>query len=212
MSDEAKAPFGPESDPADYTVEEVNEYLATAEADEVERVLLAESEGKARTTIQGPGPNEDESTDDASDEPAAPVDTRDSGQKAVDARSTPAGAYEKPEEASSTPRSARRTSSTSPELAHDMRQKPRTGRSRDMAKPEIDTQLPRETGSEKSGAECPSCGTELPVVETAYRSQVTGACPNCTAGEQLEAQKAAATDAAASVPAQVEAEEGPDGG
>lgn len=58
----------------------------------------------------------------------------------------------------------------------------------------IQTDLPRETGSEKSGAECPTCGAELPVVATPYGSQVKGACPNCTTGDQLEAQTAAANE------------------
>lgn len=38
-------------DPAGYTVEEVTEYLATADAAEVHRVLAAERAGKARKSI-----------------------------------------------------------------------------------------------------------------------------------------------------------------
>lgn len=54
------------------------------------------------------------------------------------------------------------------------------------------TNLPRETGNEKSSATCPTCGEQLPVVSTPYGSTVAGACPNCVGGAQLEAQKAAA--------------------
>lgn len=66
----------------------------------------------------------------------------------------------------------------------------------DKAKVNDEEPLPRETGSEKA-AECPSCGTEVPAVETAYGSVARGACPKCSDGEQLDAQKAAAGEAEA---------------
>lgn len=40
-------------DPGKHTVEEVNEYLASASAEEKERVLAAEKDGRARSTIVG---------------------------------------------------------------------------------------------------------------------------------------------------------------
>lgn len=53
-------------DPADYNVEDVNEYLADADADERGRVLQAERDGKGRTGIlEGPhnaAPTGDEPT------------------------------------------------------------------------------------------------------------------------------------------------------
>jgi ribosome-binding protein aMBF1 (putative translation factor) len=53
--------------------------------------------------------------------------------------------------------------------------------------------LPRETGSEKSGRDCETCGTELPSVTTVYGSSVVGVCPKCDKGsDQLKAQRAAA--------------------
>lgn len=54
--------------------------------------------------------------------------------------------------------------------------------------------LPRETGVEHSGAACPKCGATLPVVTSAYGSTTAGACPNCSAPAQLEAQVAAANE------------------
>lgn len=39
--------------PDDHTVAEINDYLATANDDERERVLAAEREGQARTTVNG---------------------------------------------------------------------------------------------------------------------------------------------------------------
>lgn len=39
-------------DPSDHTVAEVNEYLASADPDEVERVLAAEKKGKGRKSVQ----------------------------------------------------------------------------------------------------------------------------------------------------------------
>ena len=45
--------FGPDSDPADYTVAEVQTYLATADDAESARVLTAEAAGKNRTTLVG---------------------------------------------------------------------------------------------------------------------------------------------------------------
>ncbi|MFD6684173.1 hypothetical protein, partial [Micromonospora parva] len=42
-------------DPADHSVPEVLDYLETASLEEAERVLQAESEGKARTTVLHPG-------------------------------------------------------------------------------------------------------------------------------------------------------------
>lgn len=49
--DDASGPF----DPAEHGVDEVNDHLAAADQDERERVLQAESEGKARRGIlQGP--------------------------------------------------------------------------------------------------------------------------------------------------------------
>jgi len=61
-----------------------------------------------------------------------------------------------------------------------------------------ETALPRETGNEKSTAECPNCGAELPVVETPYGSTSTGVCSKCwpegeqKPADQLQAQQAAA--------------------
>lgn len=55
--------------------------------------------------------------------------------------------------------------------------------------------MPRETGSEKSGRDCPECGTDLPAVTTVYGSTVVGICPKCNKGsDQLKAQRAAARD------------------
>lgn len=55
--------------------------------------------------------------------------------------------------------------------------------------------LPRETGAERSGQSCPTCGTELPAITTAYGSVTPGACGHCAAGQvdssQLEQQVAA---------------------
>lgn len=45
----------PGYNPADYTVEQVNDYLKTADDAERERVLEAERDGKARTGIVGDG-------------------------------------------------------------------------------------------------------------------------------------------------------------
>jgi len=55
MADE-KAPFGPESDPGDYKVDEINDYLASASDEEVERVLDLESKGKARSSVKASEP------------------------------------------------------------------------------------------------------------------------------------------------------------
>jgi hypothetical protein len=58
-----------------------------------------------------------------------------------------------------------------------------------------DLSLPRETGSEKSDLECPTCGGLVPVVTSAYGSTSPGACPICwpaAAPSQLAAQLAAA--------------------
>jgi hypothetical protein len=44
--------------PTDHTVAEVNEHLATADADERERVLAAEAEGKNRSTVTAPADDE----------------------------------------------------------------------------------------------------------------------------------------------------------
>jgi Zn-finger nucleic acid-binding protein len=52
------------------------------------------------------------------------------------------------------------------------------------------TELPRETGSDKSGSTCPTCGTDLPTVRTAYGSETAGPCPNCTGESLEEAEKA----------------------
>lgn len=54
--------------------------------------------------------------------------------------------------------------------------------------------LPRETGSAKSGKDCPTCGQELPADETSYGSIIVGACPKCSK-DQLKAQKAAVAEA-----------------
>lgn len=53
MSDEQTQTFGPESDPADFTVDQVNAYLAGLDGDdaEVQRVLAAEKDGKDRKGI-----------------------------------------------------------------------------------------------------------------------------------------------------------------
>ena len=56
------------------------------------------------------------------------------------------------------------------------------------------TALPRETGSDKSGATCATCGTDLPTVRTAYGSATAGACPNCTGESLQEAEKALARE------------------
>lgn len=40
--------------PSDYTVDEVNAYLASADSDEVDRVLAAEAADKNRSTVHGP--------------------------------------------------------------------------------------------------------------------------------------------------------------
>ena len=58
------------------------------------------------------------------------------------------------------------------------------------------TSLPRETGSDKSGATCATCGTDLPTVRTAYGSATAGACPNCTGESLQEAEKALLEEAA----------------
>ena len=58
-----------------------------------------------------------------------------------------------------------------------------------------DLSLPRETGSEKSGLQCPVCGGPVPAVTSAYGSISPGACPVCwpaVAPTQLAAQVAAA--------------------
>jgi hypothetical protein len=46
--------FTTESDPADFTVDQVNAYLATADEAEQKRVLDAEASGKNRSTIKAP--------------------------------------------------------------------------------------------------------------------------------------------------------------
>lgn len=46
-------------DPAGHDVNDVLEYLQTADADEVDRVLKAESDGKARKTILSFTPSDD---------------------------------------------------------------------------------------------------------------------------------------------------------
>lgn len=60
----------------------------------------------------------------------------------------------------------------------------------------MEEELPRETGAERSGTNCPACGEELPAVTTAYGSVVPGACQSCPGPEgvsQLEQQRAAAS-------------------
>ena len=53
------------------------------------------------------------------------------------------------------------------------------------------TTLPRETGSDKSGATCPTCGADLPSVRNPRTGSVSaGACPNCTGESLHEAEKA----------------------
>lgn len=69
----------------------------------------------------------------------------------------------------------------------------------------VETDLPRETGEEKSTVECPTCGASLPTVKTPYGSIVPGACVTCwpvgqegeQQGSQLDAQNAAADKAPA---------------
>lgn len=69
----------------------------------------------------------------------------------------------------------------------------------------VETNLPRETGEEKSTVKCTNCGSELPAVKSEYGSLVPGACTSCwPAGEegekpesQLDAQNAAADKAPA---------------
>lgn len=56
-----------------------------------------------------------------------------------------------------------------------------------------ETALPRETGAEKSGKQCPVCGADLPAVTTPYGSTTAGACSECS-DDALEAQKAAANE------------------
>lgn len=53
MSDEQQAVFGPESDPRNFTVEQVNAYLEAADADERARVLALEDAegGRRRATV-----------------------------------------------------------------------------------------------------------------------------------------------------------------
>jgi hypothetical protein len=58
------------------------------------------------------------------------------------------------------------------------------------------TALPRETGSDKSGATCFTCGTDLPTVRTRTGSITAGACPNCTGESLQEAEKALREEAA----------------
>lgn len=61
---------------------------------------------------------------------------------------------------------------------------------------DIDTTLPRETGSAKSESTCPTCGATLPAVTSRYGSVTAGSCPNCT-GEALDvAEKALQQDVA----------------
>lgn len=50
--------------------------------------------------------------------------------------------------------------------------------------------LPRETGSAKSGQTCPTCGADLPATTSGYGSVSAGPCPNCT-GESLDRATAA---------------------
>ncbi len=73
-----------------------------------------------------------------------------------------------------------------------------------MSDQSVETDLPRETGEEKSTVECPNCGSELPTVKSTYGSIVPGACAKCwpegegeKQGSQLDAQNAAAEHAPA---------------
>lgn len=51
-----------EFNPTDHNVDDVNAYLATADEAERERVLKAEAEGKARSTVKAPEATEDGTT------------------------------------------------------------------------------------------------------------------------------------------------------
>lgn len=56
-----------------------------------------------------------------------------------------------------------------------------------------DEVLPRETGVEKAGV-CKTHGVDIPAVKTSYGSTVPGACPECSGGDPLDAQTAAAEE------------------
>lgn len=43
-----------------------------------------------------------------------------------------------------------------------------------------DAELPRETGAEKAGRQCPGCGGEMQVTESKYGS-IVAVCPKCSA-------------------------------
>jgi di/tripeptidase len=80
-------------DPAEHTVEEVNAHLEKATAAEQQRVLVAEDEGKARTTILA-GPFGYEKDDDG-DEKDADEFVSDSTDLAADVRELVADTREK---------------------------------------------------------------------------------------------------------------------
>lgn len=55
-----------------------------------------------------------------------------------------------------------------------------------------ETPLPRETGSDKSGTTCFTCGTDLPSVSSPFGSVSAGSCPKCSKGSLREAELALA--------------------
>lgn len=81
-------------DPSEHNVDDVNAYLKDADADERERVLKAEAEGKDRSTVQAPADDADQGDDGAT--PGLDTGSADTFQEAA-AKATEASgeAYEK---------------------------------------------------------------------------------------------------------------------
>lgn len=67
--------MNPESNPADFTVDQVTKYLATADAAEAERVKALEADGKARRGVLDYVPDADDVEPDEDGYTRVPVPT-----------------------------------------------------------------------------------------------------------------------------------------